>query len=517
MPDSPADLEALTLADLKRLVLQLLEENAALRDEIARLKGLKGRPHLKPSGMDKQAKAREKAKQGRKQARRLAIDEDRVLTTDHPEGSRFKGYEDYVAQELVIKRLVVRYRRERWLTPDGRTLVAPLPAGLRGHFGPELRRFVLAAYHQGQTTLERLRVLLCDLGVSISKRQLLRLLNAGQEVFIEEARAILRAGLTSAAWISVDDTAARHRLRNGVSTQVGNQHFSYFATSFSKSRLTFLELLCAGRPGYVINEQALSYMRRRQFSGSAVARLEAAEARVFGDQDAWLRHLKAVGISVRKDKLDPIRIASEGALWGNITAQGLLENAVILSDDAGQFNVGYHALCWVHAERLIHKLDTFNERQGLTVARIRARIWQLYADLKAYGRDPSRRRKRQLERRFDDIFTSRTGFTTLDRLLERLRANKQELLVVLDRPEVPLNTNGSENDIRCQVTRRKISGGTRSDQGRVCLDAFLSLIKTCKKLDISFWDYLADRLNLPGAQPIQNLAEIIHQKHTATA
>ena len=162
MVDSPLDIEDLSLEDLKRLLLEVLEENAklrseneALREEIARLKGLKGRPQLKPSGMDKQAKARQKAKQGRKQAKRrrgakrLVVDQDRVIAIPHPEGSRFKGYEDYVAQELVMKRLVVRYRRERWVTPDGRALVAPLPAGLHGHFGLELRRFVLVAYHQG--------------------------------------------------------------------------------------------------------------------------------------------------------------------------------------------------------------------------------------------------------------------------------------------------------------------------------------------------------------------------------
>jgi hypothetical protein len=52
---------------------------------------------------------------------------------------------------------------------------------------------------------------------------------------------------------------------------------------------------------------------------------------------------------------------------------------------------------------------------------------------------------------------------------------------VLDRPEIPLHTNGSENDVRCHVTRRKVSGGTRSDVGRDCRDAFLGLAKTCAK------------------------------------
>ena len=102
--------------------------------------------------------------------------------------------------------------------------------------------------------------------------------------------------------------------------------------------------------------------------------------------------------------------------------------------------------------------------------------------------------------RFDRIFGRKTGFATLDRLLARLRANKSELLKVLERPEIPLNTNGSENDIRCQVTKRKISGGTRSDAGRDCRYAFLGLSKTCAKLGIAFWDYLGARLRRPKLQ-----------------
>src|SRR5215470_19808582 len=104
-------------------------------------------------------------------------------------------------------------------------------------------------------------------------------------------------------------------------------------------------------------------------------------------------------------------------------------------------------------------------------------IWEFYRDLKVYRGAPTKQRKAALRARFDRIFTRKTGFVTLDRLLARLNANKPELLRVLDRPEIPLHTNGSENDIRCQVTRRKVSAGTRSDIGRDCRDAFLGLAK----------------------------------------
>jgi hypothetical protein len=122
----------------------------------------------------------------------------------------------------------------------------------------------------------------------------------------------------------------------------------------------------------------------------------------------------------------------------------------------------------------------------------------MWVRVRAYRRAPDKGRRTALRARFDRIFGRRTGFTTLDRLLERLRANKDELLVVLDRPKVPLNTNGSERDLRPQVTRRKISGGTRSNQGRDCRDGFAGLQLTCAKLGISFWDFLGHRLGIVG-------------------
>ena len=124
----------------------------------------------------------------------------------------------------------------------------------------------------------------------------------------------------------------------------------------------------------------------------------------------------------------------------------------------------------------------------------------------------SQQRAAGLRKRFDRIFLCRTGFATLDRLLARLHANKDELLMVLDRPEIPLHTNGSENDIRCQVTRRKISAGTRSDIGRECRDAFLSLATTCDKLGIAIWDYLGSRLKVAAHAIIAPLDQYVRAR-----
>lgn len=521
-------LNDLSTTDLKELVLELLGEVAALkqmvaeqRDEIARLKGGPGRPNIKPnkpSGMEQASeRSRDSGKGGRgkKQLSRVAV-EDRVVKAEVPKGSRFKGYESFVVQDLVIRPAVIRFRRERWVTPDGRTVVAPLPEGIDGHFGPQLRRFVLIQYHQGQVTVARLVRLFNTIGIDISKRQVMRLLIDGQDRFIEEAREVLRTGLETAAWVTVDDTGARHKAVNGFCTQIGNDRFTWFGTTGSKSRLNFLELLRAGHGDYVINAEALAYMRGRALAGPVIRMLDEERDKCFADRAAWQAHLERLGIAALEVLPDPVQIATEGALWGSVKAHGLLPDTVIVSDDAGQFNVGRHGLCWVHSERLVHKLDTFTEQTRAVQQQQRSLIWSFYDDLKAYRRHPTAKRKAALSSRFDQIFRRRTGFASLDRLLARLYANKTELLMVLDRPEIPLHTNGSENDIRCQVTKRKVSGGTRSNAGRDCRDAFLSLVKTCDKLDISFWDYLGDRLAAAGGNAIPYLPQLVRQRSPAT-
>ena len=165
----PPDLSTLSSTELRDLVIALVTRVSELertvvaqREEIARLKGLSGRPTIKPSGMEaatqpKPAAGKDKQRRGggKKTARRV-IHEDRVIKVAAFPGSRFKGYEHFLVQDLVLRAHVIRYRRERWLTPDGQTITAALPAGIDGHFGPELRRFALAQHHQGQVTVARL-------------------------------------------------------------------------------------------------------------------------------------------------------------------------------------------------------------------------------------------------------------------------------------------------------------------------------------------------------------------------
>lgn len=137
--------------------------------------------------------------------------------------------------------------------------------------------------------------------------------------------------------------------QNGFTTQIGNDSFTSFITTGSKSRLNFLELLSAGDTTHLINNAALAYMRQHNLSGKVIALLSGHATRRFGDRAAWTAHLDMLGVTAMEVHPDPVRVATEGALWGSISEQGLLDNTVIVSDGAGQLDIGLHAACWVHA------------------------------------------------------------------------------------------------------------------------------------------------------------------------
>ena len=503
-------------------VAKLEAQVIALTEEIARLKKLKGRPKLKPSGMEKGTEpgadvapgARSKPRRkGRRRAKsppkstRLIVDEDRIIPLTPEPGWRFKGYKRYTVQDLVIEIRVVRYWRACYQTPEGKTVIAPLPAEVSGHYGPNLRRLLLSLHYQCRVTMPLLHRQLQDFGLLISAGQISNLLTKGYDDFHAEKAAVKQVGLATARWISTDDTGARHLGCNGVTTQIGDDRFTSFDTVASKSRLMFLMTLRGEFRDYVINAAALVYLHEQDAAEFLIDRLMEHEGRAFADENAWTDFLIEIKVTGAKS----VRLASEAAVAGSLDHHGLLHNAVIVSDGAGQFDVFRHGLCWIHAERLINRLVTVTDQQRTAVTLVRHLIWWFYHDLKLYRAAPSAQAKGSLKARFDRIFSRSFGFDDLDQALVRLKARKSELLVVLDRPEVPLNTNISEQEIRDPVTLRKISGSTRSEEGRRCRDTFLSLKKTCQKNAISFWAYLGDRLGI-AANTIARLPDIIRAR-----
>lgn len=501
------------------LVLRLLElchaqqeQIQKLRDEIARLKGEKPKPKIRPSTLEKpqreEKKKRPKKRRKRRKTRELPIHETiSVRPEDTPEGSRFKGYEDFTVQDIRIELHNTRFRLERWETPSGERLVGKLPAELNGrHFGPTLIAYILHQYHHAHVTQPLLLEQLREWGIDISAGQISAIITEVKEDFHAEKEELLQVGLHESDYIHVDDTGSRHQGKNGNCTHIGNELFAYFASTDNKSRINFLELLRAGQDNYALNDDALAYMEVQKLPKGPLAHLASHAQRTWAGKKEWLKALKDLGIT----KPRHIRIATEGALLGSVIEHGWNPNLVIVSDDAGQFDVLLHALCWIHAERIFVKLVGFNDAQREALDAVRAEIWELYADLKLYKAAPDEEKKAELEARFDEMCATKTCFVSLNNALQRMHRNKAELLVVLERPDIPLHNNLSENDIREYVKRRKISGSTRSDEGRRSRDTFTSLKKTCRKHGISFWKYLNDRVR--GTCQIPPLGEWIRQR-----
>ena len=513
LPDIPETARTPLVDELLGVIEQLVQQSnrqtetiQQLRDEIAILKGEKAKPVFKPSGMDQNATQQpdghdeanpdhppkqRPGSQKRIKKKSLPIHETRIAVPRNkiPEGSVLKGYDDFIVQDLRFEAHNIRYRRELWLAPDGTWLRGELPDYQKGlGFGPTLRQFVLYQHHHCQVTQPLIYEQLQEIGVDISTGQINALLTQRTERFITEKNEILRAGLHYSHYINVDDSGARHQGKNGYVTHIGNVAFACFCSTASKSRINFLELLQAGSLRYAYNEFALDYYLTQGLPKALLNKLQAHA--VIVDTLAWEELLDRLAIQTERHR----RIATEGALLGGLIESGFNAERVIVSDGAGQFAILLHALCWVHAERLIHKTIPLNDQHREDIAKVRSELWTLYADLKHFCANPTPALATALEERFEAIFTQKTRFQTLNQLLKRLLKRKNELLLVLRHPQIPLHNNLSEGDIREHVKKRKISGGTRSDLGRQCRDAFTSLKKTCRKHGLSFWDYLGDRI-----------------------
>ena len=503
------------VTQLVEIIRQQNEMLQKMRDENARLKGQKAKPTIKPSLMeeeterDRRSKSKGQKRPGsakREKNKNLEIHRTELLKVDGlPVGAKFQGYAEWVAQDLNISPFNTLYRMEKWKLPDGSYVQAKLPDTARTHFGITLQGYILYQYHQCHVTQPLLLEQLREFGIDISSGQLNVILTEKNELFHEEKNEILKTGIEVSSFIQTDDTGARHDGKNGYCTHIGNDLFAWFKSTESKSRLNFIELMSGGKTSFLINEDSIAYMQMCGIERAPLLLGLPYAKKRFETREEFESHLRFLGIWENRSHL----LATEAALLASLLEQGLNRDLVILSDDAGQFDLIllYHALCWVHAERHVHKLIPETEAHRKIQEKYRDQIWRLYRKLKIYKEKPSLCRRKWIELQFDLVFNKKTGYPALNEVLGRIFKNKKELLLVLDRPEIPIHNNGSESDIREYVKRRNVSGSTRSDPGRESRDTFTSLKKTCRKLGISFWAFLQDRL--AEAKLIPKLTEVM--------
>lgn len=504
--------------DIALNTIELLKEEVQqLKDEIAVLKGQKPRPKIPPSALegshskdkqnDKDKPSRGKHPRHQKTKHLEIHTRNRVKPESIPEGAIFKGYQKFTVQDIVLRPYNTVYELERWQLPDGTYLTGKLPQNIQGHYGSQLVSYILHQYYGCRVTEPLLFAQLKEIGVRISEGQLSNILIQSKGAFHQEKDELLAAGIAANGQVKVDDTGARHQGKNGYSTIIGNEFFTYIVSTTSKSRANFLRILHGAEPRYLVNEDTADYIETLKPSywlGNYV--LLQARDRFINGAD-WEKFLLEINIRTEGD----IKLATEAALFASLIDSGVPRDLGVHGDDAGQFNVFVRSLCWVHEERHYRKLIPSDETMRQAIEEVRGEIWDLYRGLQEYKLTPSESLKPLLEQSFDNLFSKKkTASLTLNNQLAKTYAKKDELLRVLERPETPLHNNGTETDAREMVVKRKVSGGTRSEEGQKCRDTFVSLKKTCGKLGLTFLGYLEDRIN--GIFKIPKLAEVIFSR-----
>lgn len=504
--------------DVSLNTLVLMHETIQqLKDEIAILKGQKPRPKIPPSTLEGPGSGNKGGSEGKgdkpsrgkhprcKKTNQLSIhNKNRIQPEDLPREAIFKGCQKYTVQDIILRPFNTVYELERWQLPDGTYLTGKLPRNIHGHYGLQLVSYILHQYFGCRVTEPLILTQLKEVGVLISAGQLNNILIQNKEAFHQEKNGLLPAGIAATEEVKVDDTGGRHKGKNGYSTILGNEYFTYIVTTESKSRVNFLSILHGINPQYLINQDAVDYIETLKPSSWLGGYLLTHSKDRLMNQKEWKEFLLEINI-MREGE---IRLVTEAALFASLIENGIPRDLGVHGDDAGQFNVFVRSLCWVHEERHYRKLIALDEQTLQAIEQVRKELWELYRGLQEFKIAPSEHLKLVLEQKFDALFLNKKTISpTLNHQLAKTYAKKEELLRVLIRPETPLHNNGTETDAREMVVKRKVSGGTRSDEGRKCRDTFISLKKTCSKLGITFLSYLEDRIN--GFYEIPDLAQVI--------
>jgi len=486
-----------------RPIIELLQEQAeqiaALKqivqeqkDELARLRKMPKRPKFRPGGGDPKSRSGKPDRAAgdggsnsvNKMTPQKVRQEIRIPALGVPQGSRFKGYQDYTVQELDMIPKDVSYRLEVWQAPDGTVVRSILPQEIQGsHFGHQLRALLHNLYALGMTE-PGLFDMLRGFGIEISEGQVHNILMNESEGYDKESEKILTAGLEEAPYIRTDDTGAKHQHQSEYCTHIGGEYFAYYKTTSSKSRANFLKLLLQGKEGYLINEAFIWHLFQCGVEDDLLNRMEELVGKTYRTKKGVNRLLNELGVKNKKLRLQCI----EAGLVGFISETILKPGQVLLSDRAGQFAVFNHAGCWVHMERPLRKLEVATPEAEKELSQVRGTIWSLYAKLKEAAL--SQTGKEEVHQLYDQLIAIRSISPGINEVIASFAKYQEEMLKALDHPGLPLHNNDSERDIRGVAKRRNISGTTRSEEGKTFRDGLMTLKQTCARLGISFWGYL---------------------------
>lgn len=451
-----------TIETMYSAISEMEEEIQEYRDEIALIKGEKGKPNIKPKKADKEDQDKEdedkkddkqndrkdniempKSKpwsKGRKKEK-IKIDKEEIIKIDKtelPDDAEFKGYEEKIIQDVIITSNNILYKREKYYSAsEQKTYTAELPEELRGtSYGIDIKALCIVLYFEYRVTENKIINFFKQFGITMSAGTLSNIIiKEKAEIFKEEKSAIYGAGLNSTIYQQTDDTGFRFDGQNWYMQVVCNPYYSAYFINERKNRDTAKEVLLNGHDELVFD--------------------------------------------------------------------------IVLSDDAGQFKkiADHNALCWIHEYRHYKKIKVVFKIHSGILNNFKGQIKLYYDKLKEYKERPTESFKKELSAEFDKMFGTPTGYDVLDERNKLTMKKKEELLLVLDFPELPLHNNLSEGELREEVVKRKISFGTRTEEGSSAWENHFTILATCKKMGVNYYDYIKDIFS--GKRKMPRLADLI--------
>ena len=505
-------------ADLRDARIEIQQ----LRDEINRQKGEQGKPEIKgnipqPTASHSSEKERHKTRERHRRSKKTSIvivreDVARVNREVLPADAVFKGHQDVVIQDISLHTDNVLFHKEVYYSPSQhKTYLAALPAGYEGQFGPGLKALIRTLYFGSQVTEPKILEFVGHIGIQISPGQISNLLIKGQEEFHAESEAVFEAGQRSSPYQHIDDTTTRVNGQNQNCHILCNPVYTAFRTRPHKDRLTVLDVLRNGRArSFLVNTETLSYLEGLPLSKATRQTLQSWQDGLVLDEIAFITRLNAdlpdLPIQQRRTIIDAAAVAAYHTEIGFPVIQTLI------CDDAPQFNwlTRSMMLCWIHEGRHYKKLMPVVAHNQQLLKDFLKCFWEFYDQLLDYREQPTPEAASQLATRFDELFSMQTGYGELDKRIAKTLVKKDVLLLVLKHPELPLHNNPAELAARFRVRKRDISFGPRTEDGKNAWDTFMTLAATCKKLELSFFEYIHDRII--KAKSIPPLAELIQKR-----
>jgi hypothetical protein len=463
--------------------------------------------------------ARYKKRKRKPKLSEISIDREEVCPVDKaqlPDDAVFKGYKEKVVQDLLMKTDNVRFKREVYHSPClKKTYIGAVPQGYEGAFGPHINAQIMSLKYVNNMSIPKIEEFFTTMGIVISESYISdRLcLPEHMDVFHQEKSQMYQASLETSSYQQIDDTGSRVDGQNHYTHVVCNPLCSVFFTTKRKDRLTILDILRNfGSRSFLFNDETFQLLEKLKVPKKLLVLLHDIERdRVLTEQE-MNDILRKLFPEPDKGKLHRTRIMEASAIACYHQESGIPIVKLLLGDDAPQFKLitDELALCWVHDGRHYKRLCPVVPNHQQQLEEFRQRYWEYYRELFTYKSNPCAERAESLSAEFDSLFSTKTGYDDLDERIAKSKAKKEELLAVLKHPELPLHNNRSEHGARVQKRREDVSLQTRTQEGTRSKDTMMSIVETCKKLGVSAYHFIYDRVNQTFQLP--SLAELIRNQ-----